>query len=169
MLKFKIISPANSKGYNDPVKEAGNYLPKLFLAGPCPRKNYENDWRNDAYRYLERAGFIGIVFSPTNSYFKRDLPGELERQVSWEVAALEAADKVLFWIPRDKENPAFTTNIEIGTYLSKERINKIIVGMPDSAEKVDYIKIRLQMLGKKWYNNLEDEINDVVKELNHDR
>lgn len=29
----------------------------IFLAGPCPRTDYKNDWRYKAFEILERLGF----------------------------------------------------------------------------------------------------------------
>lgn len=42
----------------------------IFLAGPCPRKDYSNDWRNEAFRILEELGFDGNVITPTNDRFQ---------------------------------------------------------------------------------------------------
>ena len=165
------IFPKDKNGFTDPLKEVYNFakLPAIFLAGPCPRKNYENDWRNEAFKYLEEAGYDGIVFSPTNALFDKEAKDELKHQTDWELNAMYVADRIVFWIPRDKDNPAFTTNIELGSYLWPDRINRIVVGMPDWAEKTEYIKLRLQRLKKSWYTDLREEINAVVKELNNDR
>lgn len=168
------IFPKDKNGFTNPLEETNKYglpasLPTIFLAEPCPRKNYENDWRNEAFKYLEEAGYNGIVFSPTNALFNKEAKDELSNQTTWEIEAMEISDKVLFWIPRDKDNPAFTTNIELGTFLSEDRIDKAIIGMPDWAEKTEYIKLRLQRLGKSWYTDLREEINAVVKELDNDR
>ena len=33
----------------------------IFLAGPCPRDNYEDDWRNEAVEILRKLKFKGDV------------------------------------------------------------------------------------------------------------
>ena len=74
------------------------------------------------------------------------------------------SDKVVFWIPRTEEHPALTTNIELGEFLTKENINKILIGMPDFAIKNDYIKIRLKMLNKYYDTDLKTLMYRVVEE-----
>ena len=122
---MKIIQPL------DPIKIDDVYFtPSIFLAGPCPRVDYSNDWRNEAYELLEKAGFDGIVYSPTNPKFDKTDPDYLRKQTVWEVNAMQAADKVVFWIPRSEKDPAFTTNIELGQFLYKDKIDKASIGMP---------------------------------------
>lgn len=165
---FKVINPVDSetKKVGDPAyyifAEHPNKI--LFLAGPCPRSNYDDDWRNEAVKYLEEAGFDGIVFNPTNPYYDISDPLYLEKQTRWEQKALHLADKVIFWIPRTEEHPAFTTNIELGEFLTKENIDKILIGMPDFAIKNNYIKIRLKMLNKYYDTDLKTLIYRAAEE-----
>lgn len=154
---MKVIYPTKEDGkeFTNPEEEA-RYSYAIFLAGPCPRVDYSDDWRFDAVKYLEEIKYDGVVFIPTNPKYDVTDKDYLFKQTSWEVEAMDVSDKVVFWIPRDKEHPAFTTNIELGSYLLPERIGKTVVGMPDWGIKNDYIKIRLNMLNKKYYNDLKD-------------
>ena len=166
---FKVINPADkeTKKVGNPAFDIFENNPNniLFLAGPCPRNNYSDDWRNEAINYLEEAGFDGIIFNPTNPFYDTSDPTYLESQTKWEQIAIHLADKVIFWIPRTKEQPAFTTNIELGEFLVREKIDKISIGMPDFGIKNDYIKIRLKMLNKYYDTDLKTLMYRVVKEL----
>ncbi len=166
---FKVIHP--SEKFGGKVGCPSSYFlferPKhvIFLAGPCPRKDYEKDWRFEAEKYLQEAGFDGIVFNPTNPYFDKNDPLYLEKQTEWEQNAMFQSDKVVFWIPRTKEDPAFTTNIELGAFLNKEKIYNILIGWPDYAEKNNYIEIRLKWLNKYHERDLKTLMYRVVEEL----
>ena len=166
---FKVINPADekTKKVGDPVFDIFPDKPDriIFLAGPCPRKNYEEDWRNEAIEYLKEAGFDGVIFNPTNPYYDASDPLYLEKQTEWEQRAIHMSDKVVFWIPRTEEHPALTTNIELGEFLNADNIHKILIGMPDFAIKNEYIKIRLKMLNKYYDTDLKTLIYRTVEEL----
>ena len=155
---FKVINPVDkvTRKVGDSAFELSIEKPNtvIFLAGPCPRNDYEEDWRNEAIEYLKEAGFDGVIFNPTNPYYDVSDPLYLEKQTKWEQKAIHMSDKVVFWIPRTEDHPALTTNIELGEFLTKENINKILIGMPDFAIKNDYIKIRLKMLNKYYDTDL---------------
>ena len=42
----------------------------IFLAGPCPREDFNDDWRFEAFDKLEEIEFDGVILSPTNPQFK---------------------------------------------------------------------------------------------------
>ena len=165
---FKVVNPADSetRKIREPISDI--FLDKpgkiIFLAGPCPRNDYEEDWRNEAIEYLKEAGFDGIIFNPTNPYYDTSDPFYLEKQTEWERKAMLMSDKVVFWIPRTEEHPALTTNIELGEFLVKEKIDKILIGMPDFAVKNEYIKIRLKMLNKHYDTDLKTLMYRVAEE-----
>lgn len=167
---FKVVNPANkeTRKVGDPSAYKlllTEYTKVIFLAGPCPRKNYEEDWRNEAIEYLKEAGFDGVIFNPTNPYYDASDPLYLEKQTMWEQKAIHMSDKIVFWIPRTEEHPALTTNIELGEFLTEENIDKILIGMPDFAIKNNYIKIRLKMLNKYYDTDLKTLMYRTVEEL----
>lgn len=102
----------------------------IFLAGPTPRSNIVKSWRPKAIELFSDLGFAGTIFIPE----LRSGPSsefEYDKQIDWEHEALEKADVILFWIPRNLVNmPGFTTNIEFGYWLAKNP-KKLIVGSPD--------------------------------------
>lgn len=141
----------------------------IFLAGPCPRKDYSNDWRNEAFRILEELGFDGNVITPTNDRFQelRDNYGNdaLVQQTRWEYEAMKKASAIVFWVDRhiDRGFPAFTTNIEFGDWYDR---GGTYFGFPDGADKNEYLKVRLDMVGKPYYTELKDVLKAAVDALN---
>ena len=108
----------------------------IFLAGPTPRSDDVVSWRPQAVEILEELGYDGVVFVPESSDGKWQ--HSYVDQVDWEERCLNAADCVLFWIPRElKTMPAFTTNIELGVWLDS---GKAVVGFPEHAPKTRYIE-----------------------------
>jgi hypothetical protein len=110
--------------------------PTLFLAGPTPRSPDVPSWRPAALRLLEELGFRGSVFVPEEEGGGlRD--AHEDDQVRWEWAALERADAIVFWVPRDlRTMPGFTTNVEFGLHC---RSGKVLLGYPPGAAKMGYL------------------------------
>ncbi len=107
----------------------------IFLAGPTPRGDAPPSWRPDALRLLRELGFEGVVFVPESA--DGQWRGSYLDQVTWERDALQAADVILFWVPRELERmPAFTTNVEFGIWASS---GKVVLGYPAEAPKCKYL------------------------------
>lgn len=104
----------------------------LFLAGPTPRDGRPS-WRVEALSILEELGYDGIVFLPEG---REGFNGNVPSQIVWEEEALNRADVIVFWVPRDMDKlPGLTTNIEWGRW---EDSGKVIWGAPEEAEHVRY-------------------------------
>lgn len=160
----------------DPDKDtlgqlSSNLRNSIFLAGPCPRKDYNNDWRNEAFKILASLGFEGQVISPTNARFQelRNKYGEeaLKQQTLWENEAMKKASALVFWVDRhiNAGFPALTTNIEFGDWYDKEGV---YVGFPDGADKNEYLKCRMDIAGIPYFTDLRDMLTAVVSNLNRD-
>lgn len=124
----------------------------IFLAGPTPRTQNVQSWRQEALNLLKANGYDGIVIvpEPEDSNFKR----EYTKQIDWETEGLNRADCILFWIPRNmKDMPALTTNIEWGKY---QRSEKIVMGFPMDSEHNSYIKYECDSLGIQVNSTLEE-------------
>lgn len=137
-------------------------LPSIFLAGPTIRTDQVTDlksWRLDAIAELEKQGFMGYVFVPEYRDGKLPPNFDLTKQIDWETDGLTRATVILFWIPRTKELPALTTNIEFGEWVKS---GKIVVGAPDYAEKVDYIKQKCSRNNVLWGNTLNETIDNCL-------
>lgn len=109
----------------------------VFLAGPTLRSGHPEDmysWREDAVKYFEELEFDGHVYIPEARDGKYS--EHYVDQVEWEEEALNAADLIIFWVPRDLEFlPGFTTNDEWGHW---KNFGKVLFGAPKDAEKVRY-------------------------------
>lgn len=136
----------------------------IFLAGPTPRSNIVKSWRPKAIELFSDLGFAGTIFIPE----LRSGPSsefEYDKQIDWEHTALEKADVILFWIPRNLVNmPGFTTNIELGYWLAKNP-KKMIVGSPECASKMDYINFCCSKEGIQTANTLEDLVRKTLQKI----
>jgi hypothetical protein len=114
--------------------------PSVFLAGPTPRDNSEG-WRPKAIELFETMEFEGDLFIPEpRTGWKAGV--DYSDQIDWERDAMEKADVVMFWVPRELEKmPAFTTNIEFGYWLAKDP-SKIMLGYPKDAPNMKYIEFK---------------------------
>lgn len=103
--------------------------PSIFLAGPTPRSASVPSWRPAVIDAIGSA-WAGpdplTVLTPESRGGRR--AAEYDDQVDWEVAGLDTATAILFWIPRDLATmPGFTTNVEFGLYAGSGRA---ILGVP---------------------------------------
>lgn len=119
----------------------------------------------NAWNYLNEKKFNGIVYISEyiNEPFNRKF---VEKQCLWERQALENASCILFWIPRDIKNdmPAFTTNVEFGTYLQRKP-NQIVYARPNIADKITYLDWLWNFENKKQkpiFNSLEDGLDASI-------
>ncbi len=159
---FTKIIPADEKGNMTDLSEVKN---AIFLAGPCPRKDYEasDKWRNEAYSLLEDMGFNGYTLNPTNKNY--DKVKDLTKQTSWEHEAMKKASAIVFWLERSDEFPGFTSNFEIGEWIRSPRV---YVGIPENSKTKNanrYIAIKAEEAGKKVYTTLKDMLLDVTYDL----
>ena len=142
-------------------QEIGELNGSVFLAGPTPRDPNVESWRPEALELLAKYGYTGTVFVPEmeGGFNKEFAYGD---QIEWEHEALEIADVILFWIPRNlKDMPAFTTNIEFGYWLAKDP-SKIFIGYPAGAEKMNYIQYCIEKYELSNMNDLNSMILNVV-------
>lgn len=167
IYSFNLISPFN--GNTSSFNSLFNARNAIFLAGPCPRKDFADDWRFEAFDILDRFGFTGNVITPSNQNYSKMLTdfgmtkeNALKTQTTWERAAMSVASAIVFWIPRDEQHPARTTNFELGEWYKK---NNIFVGWPDGAMHNEYIACKLAEQGKQFYQSLEEMLSNVIQTL----
>lgn len=131
----------------------------IFLAGGTSRHGGNDSWRKEALKYLEEQGFDGVVFIPEARNWLKFNP-EYEEQIKWEDLCLNAADCILFWIPRDLEKlPCFTTNDEWGYWKSS---GKVVLGAPENAEKVNYQKYYANDYNVPFSTSLEETVKNAI-------
>lgn len=140
-------------------------MPTIFLAGPTPRSADVVSWRIEALEIIERySGFFkGAVFVPESPgwHDQEDPDKKYDDQVYWEWSALEAANAILFWVPRNLDTlPGFTTNVEFGMYWNSK---KVVLGFPEGAPKTRYLE-RLASRGRvPILNHLEPALYVVMQ------
>lgn len=132
----------------------------IFLAGPTPRDKETISWRKEAISLLKKLNYNGTVFVPESSVGVYD---DYTHQVEWELAAMNRADIILFWVPREMEKmPALTTNVEFGSWVDS---GKVVFGFPKEAEKVRYLEVLAKKNNIKCHNSLEDVLKEAVEKL----
>jgi ADP-ribose pyrophosphatase YjhB (NUDIX family) len=132
----------------------------IFLAGPTPRRDDVSSWRPEA---LEEIGkqYTGdlVVFVPEPPDGTR-YPS-YDDQIAWEERWLDAADVILFWVPRDMATlPGLTTNIEFGRYESSGRV---VLGAPDDAQHVKYMKHHARQHGAQVTATMPDTVKATLE------
>lgn len=147
-----------------PLKSIESVRDAIFLAGPTPRCGveyiYDCEWRKQLIEVFQQLGFSGDIIDPVNRSFSK---GELPKQIKWEVTGLKLASVIIFWIPRSKEHPALTTNIELGEWLNHPTT---FVGWPPEAEKNEYIEERCKLINKPVYHSLSELAQAVMNYFN---
>lgn len=133
----------------------------IFLAGPTPRSLDIESWRKEAINVLEDLGFDGIIYVPEKEFDDRTF--NYDNQVFWEREALYNATVIVFWIPRTIPSmPAFTTNVEFGYWISKNR-KKVFYGRPDNSEKNKYLDwLYKTETSREPINNLKDLLKVAI-------
>lgn len=122
----------------------------VFLAGPTPRSSEVESWRPQALEFLADLD-IDVVLIPEDR--SGEFRGEYVDQVEWEEEALNRADVILFWIPRDLDTmPAFTSNVEFGVWA---RSGKVVYGRPDDSPKNRYLDHYAEKYGHGIHSTLE--------------
>lgn len=81
-------------------------------------------------------------------------------QVEWEWEGLEKCDAIVFWIPRNLLTmPAFTTNVEFGSYV---RSGRAWYGRPDDSPKNGYLDwLYTKTTGRTPFNNLKSLLSHI--------
>lgn len=165
---MRIVEPCVGDGEEfSPLTDMRN---SIFLAGPCPRKDFSDDWRFKAFEILEKIGFDGTVITPSNKNYKAmeerfsiSKEDALWKQTEWERSAMHLASAIVFWIPRDKAHPARTTNVEFGEWYTEPNI---FVGWPQDAENNEYLALKMKEQGAVPFHDLEQMLQAVDRRLN---
>jgi hypothetical protein len=135
----------------------------IMLAGPTPRSKDVPSWRPEALRILKELGYDGHVFIPEYENGPDTDDFDYTGQVDWETNALNYADVIVFWVPREmKTMPALTTNVEFGMWIDS---GKVVLGAPDSAFSVKYLIETAKNKIVPHFNTLEDTLKEAVARI----
>jgi len=143
-----------------PEAPPSQFTKSLFLAGPSPRNPDQPNWRPEALAALEAMGYDGVVFVPLPR--NGDWSHGYDAQVEWELTHLNMADVVLFWVPRSKDLPAMTTNVEFGSFYDT---GKAILGYPKDATQMRYLDHLAKTESVTVCGTLEDTLRAAVTRL----
>lgn len=144
-----------------PLAPFTNIKNAIFLAGACPRKAGDGDWRDEMIAELEQCGFKGDIINPTNPNYDTNDKDYYDKQCTWETLGLHIASTIVFWIDRNDKHPALTTNIEFGIWSGKAP-QALIVGVPEGSEHCEYIKWVCGKKGIPCYSTMTDVATAVV-------
>jgi len=142
----------------DKIPVAGK---KIFLAGPTPRTLDVKSWRPKAIKALRELGYTEHILIPEKR--NREDGYDYDTQVEWEDKALNAADVIIFWVPRDLETmPGFTTNIEFGEWMKS---GKVVLGYPKEASGMRYMAKKAMKYRIPVFDNLDETCERAVQWL----
>lgn len=145
----------------DELKTAG---PTIFLAGPTPRSENVLSWRTKALVHFWDQGYQGSLFLP-EPFINKSSNYEINyhAQIEWEDLALNLANIILFWVPRELETmPGFTTNVEFGMWI---RSGKVVYGRPDDTPKTKYLDYHANKNGVVVSSTLEQTVANALERL----
>lgn len=146
-----------------PLNEVKGIKDVVFLAGPCPRAGQDwEDWRGELCNKLESRGFRGDLINPTNPKYDTNDPTYYDKQCTWETNGLNIASCIVFWIDRNDEHPALTTNIEFGIW-SDRAPKSLVVGVPEGSEHCGYIKWVCEKKGIACFDTMDKVADEVVR------
>lgn len=139
----------------------------IFLVGPTPRSKDVPSWRPEALAYLKKKGYNGTVFVPESR--DGEAYPDYDSQVGWENTALNFADCIVCWIPRDLETmPAFTTNTEFGEWFKSGKMiygapQVLVDGVMTDAPKTKYQTYKALEANVYSASKLETVLDDAMK------
>ena len=110
--KVKVLTP------KDELKDVRN---GVFLAGPSTRGDTPIGWREEFIHQFKMRNCDCTILNPENPGYGEFTEEKYRKQTEWEIRAMHMATRIIFWIPRTKEHPALTTNVEFGEWFSNKR------------------------------------------------
>lgn len=133
----------------------------IFLAGPTPRSPDVPSFRPALLAELAKRGFDGTVFVPEPR--SGVWASGYEDQIAWEEAALNRADVIAFWVPREMSRlPGLTTNVEWGMWMGS---GKVVFGAPKEADHVRYLQHYARDLHVPVASDLPALVTAVIQKL----
>ncbi len=94
---------------------------KVFLGGAIDMGKAEN-WQSEVIELLGSFSDL-VLLNPRRAEFTTEMEDE---QIRWELRALDTADAILMWFPKESEAPI--SLLEFGLYLQS---GKLLVGVED--------------------------------------
>jgi hypothetical protein len=133
--------------------------PVVFLAGgitDSPR------WQDVAVEYFEKNANSVTICNPRRPRDFEDDAVEYERQVTWELDHLQAADLVLFWFPAAE---CRITRIELGLTLGRGQ--SMVLGADPAFVNRRYLDLLARRVNIPLHARLEDALTATAQWLNN--
>jgi hypothetical protein len=130
----------------------------LFIAGGisgCP------DWQNTAISLLSPLPDDWMVMNPRRQIFPA---GCAKSQICWEIKALERANAILYWFPKETLCPI--TLFELGEWL-RDQSKAVFVGCHPAYQRKSDVETQIGFIRPsiKVHDDLSSLINEVLREL----
>lgn len=116
----------------------------VFLAGAIDM-GAAVDWQLQVIKGLEDLSGL-TLYNPRREFFT---PVTLDEQILWELDALERADAILMWFPKDAKAPI--SFFEAGLYL---RTGKLIPGAELGFYRRRNLELTCERYGVRLHSNL---------------
>ncbi len=131
---------------------------KVFLAGTIDMGR-SADWQADLVaRFRDSVGGRWLFFNPRRREFRAS-PAEMEYQVAWELAHLEAADLIVMNLLGDSRSPI--SLLEMGLHA---RSGRLLVACSPDYYRYDNVRITCRRYGVPLYDSLEALLGDLLRQ-----
>ena len=131
---------------------------KVFLAGTIDMGR-SSDWQAALVaRFRDSIGGRWLFFNPRRREFHAS-PAEMEYQVAWELAHLEAADLIVMNLLGDSRSPI--SLLEMGLYA---RSGKLFVACSPDYYRYDNVRITCRRYGVPLYDSLTALLDDLPQQ-----
>jgi len=137
-------------------------VPKIFLAGSIEMGDAE-DWQSEIEKKIIQ--YPTVVYNPRRDDWDSSWVQELQNdqfryQVSWELAALEAADLIAMYLAPDTKSPI--SLLELGLYAKS---GKMIVYCPDGFWRKGNVDIVSAVYSFPVYKDKYEWIQAVIDKV----
>jgi len=123
----------------------------IYLAGAIDMGEAEN-WQKKVISILSKRDDLTLL-NPRRSNFE---PQMEEEQIKWELRALEKADVILMWFPRESNAPI--SLLEFGLYLKS---GKLLVGVENGFYRQRNIELTAQYHGVSVFHSLAELVQRI--------
>jgi hypothetical protein len=124
---------------------------KVYLAGAIDMGKAVN-WQASAIGALNSIPSL-IVFNPRRAHFTPEMETE---QIEWELAAMESADLIFMWLPKNALAPV--SLFETGLFMDS---GKMIIGAEPGFYRRRNLELTCQRHGVPLYGALDDMLESV--------
>lgn len=125
---------------------------KVFLGGAIDMGKAEN-WQAKIIELLDSTSNL-VVLNPRRAEFTAEMEDE---QIRWELRALETADAILMWFPKESEAPI--SLLEFGLYLQS---GKLLAGVEEGFYRQRNIELTAEYFGAEVSYSLQQLANRLA-------